>query len=636
MYISDMSGSGKTSCIVPAFLQLRKKPQSMWQLLYLPFFNNEDGSNQRRCHDQMPQLDSIDRCLLGLDSRNTAAFYMLRCLQKTLHGQYVDAANEKNRSRRAALVVGLVALFSFARKCWSARRVMLCFALALGACCAAFKQKVGKFLEEFIGMPSYLFPALGWVIPPSMDILERRRSQLLDALIGQGRPPEKQVLLHIDEHKKMSEDSKMRKQAMEFLAADVRVNLVATFTEPLEVTAATGESSNSTELALYKPPPDPDEVLKHKFRLTFQMLNNKTFQNLSMNAANTWAALRLLVYLQMSVRGCSFLHLPPQSLNGPAAEVNECLRTLRTAALQPDLETVARCFEQVKSHLQQLIGELRGNSAARRGNPSMTRFLLGLPAQEYSDREMDHHPDRKCKVPLVTLESGCLSPPFRYLMSTEETSDLSSPHVAKIYNQGRVAVSRALRQQGCQFQDAVGGHVLQCLYYWSLGCLLSKAGSIGDLHPHLQTAMYATTMIRQLQPGRLFKGTTTTLHDSFGQEVGVLYRADEQTCSHLSCDMWCWPNSQTLLMIEVTAGGKNTVKDHVRTLAQGMIGAEECFQMGQRQVEILGVILAPNCPMAETSCSSSAKKLVVQRQEISRQLLGGLVQVLPAMAPEQE
>ncbi|CAE7384518.1 unnamed protein product, partial [Symbiodinium sp. KB8] len=80
-------------------------------------------------------------------------------------------------------------------------------------------------------------------------------------------------------------------------------------------------------------------------------------------------------------------------------------------------------------------------------------------------------------------------------------------------------------------------------------------------------------------------------------EVGVLYRADEQTC---------------------------------------MIGAEECFQMGQRQVEILGVILAPNCPMAETSCSSSAKKLVVQRQEISRQLLGGLVQVLPAMAPEQE
>ena len=82
----------------------------------------------------------------------------------------MDAANEKNRSRRAALVVGLVALFSFARKCWSARRVMLCFALALGACCAAFKQKVGKFLEEFIGMPSYLFPALGWVIPPSMDI----------------------------------------------------------------------------------------------------------------------------------------------------------------------------------------------------------------------------------------------------------------------------------------------------------------------------------------------------------------------------------------------------------------------------------------------------------------------------------
>ena len=477
MYISDMSGSGKTSCIVPAFLQLWKKPQSMWQLLYLPFFNNEDGSNQRRCHDQMPQLDSIDRCLLGLDSRNTAAFYMLRCLQKTLHGQYVDAANEKNRSRRAALVVGLVALFSFDRKRWSARRVMLCFALALGACCAAFKQKVGKFLEEFIGMPSYLFPALGWVIPPSMDILERRRSQLLDALIGQGRPPEKQVLLHIDEHKKMSEDSKMRKQAMEFLAADVRVKVVATFTEPLEVTAATGESRNSTELALYKPPPDPDEVLKHKFRLTFQMLiSKKTFQNLGMNAANTWAALRLLVYLQMSVRGCSFLHVPPQSLNGPAGEVNECLRTLRTAALQSDLETVAQCFDQLKRHLLQLIGELQGNPATRRGNPSMTRFLLGLPAQEYSDREMGRHPDRKCKVPLVTLESGCLSPPFRYLMSTEETSDLSSPHVAKIYNQGRVTVSRALRQQGCQFQDAVGGHMLQCLYYWSLGCLLSKEG----------------------------------------------------------------------------------------------------------------------------------------------------------------
>ena len=92
-------------------------------------------------------------------------------------------------------------------------------------------------------------------------------------------------------------------------------------------------------------------------------------------------------------------------------------------------------------------------------------------------------------------------------------------------------------------------------------------------------------------------------------------------------------------MIEVTAGGKNNVKDHVRTLAQGMNGAEACFQMGQRQVEILGVILAPNCPMAETSCSSSDKKhqgLVVQTQEISRQLLGGLVQVLPAVAPEQE
>ena len=71
------------------------------------------------------------------------------------------------------------------------------------------------------------------------------------ALIGQGRPPEKQVLLQIDERKKMSSDKELRKQAMEFLATNVRVKIMATFTEPLEVTAATGESSNSTELAVY-------------------------------------------------------------------------------------------------------------------------------------------------------------------------------------------------------------------------------------------------------------------------------------------------------------------------------------------------------------------------------------------------
>ncbi|CAJ1451457.1 unnamed protein product [Effrenium voratum] len=228
------------------------------------------------------------------------------------------------------------------------------------------------------------------------------------------------------------------------------------------------------------------------------MLQQKMGPQNRKNAKNMWASLRLFVYLQMSVRGCGFLHVPGKQLTGQEAEDSNYLSGLASCINQS--ACVKTYLKELRRRMQVVLEELEGHFPSRkRRAPNltlpMTELLAGFSADTYLEAECS-------KVPLVTLESGCLSAHFRFLMSTVEDGYSSSAD--RIYNQGRDAVAAALQDLAIQFQDVVAGRVLERLYFWSLGCFLSQKGRMGKLHPHLKDMKLAE--ISALAKGRLLRG----------------------------------------------------------------------------------------------------------------------------------
>ena len=127
------------------------------------------------------------------------------------------------------------------------------------------------------------------------------RRKLLDSFLGE----EGRVLVHIDEHKKLSKDPRLRKAAIEFISEDPRVLMIATFTEPLWEDSEEMCSSGSAKKGIAKPLPDLKDILTVKFGLQLAQLE-KVLDDES-KAKRIWKSLQLLVFMTTAFKGYGWL-----------------------------------------------------------------------------------------------------------------------------------------------------------------------------------------------------------------------------------------------------------------------------------------------------------------------------------------
>ena len=205
-FIVAPTHSGKTACILPAFLQMRRD-RTMTHYIYLPFHNNADN------HHEPPVIpDGMFETMSSESAIEEIGFaYLIHCLKRMLCSGY---ARQNDRFYAQA-----------------ARDIQL-------GC------------NDSDG-PSYA------------QQLNDEYAKLIQGILGDGGF---KLLLHVDEHGKMEKNPIFRGGALVRAAKNERVAVIATFTEKPPALKVNSESSECCGVPCTLPRPDMEMLTSKEFQ----------------------------------------------------------------------------------------------------------------------------------------------------------------------------------------------------------------------------------------------------------------------------------------------------------------------------------------------------------------------------------
>ncbi|CAE7856609.1 unnamed protein product [Symbiodinium necroappetens] len=206
-FIVAPTHSGKTACILPAFLQMRRD-RTMTHYIYLAFHNN--GSN----HHEPPVIpDRMFKKMSESAIEEIGFAYLIHCLKRTLCSGY---ARQNDR----------------------------------------FNAQVARNIQLLYGRRGLSYETK----------LNDEYAELIQGILGDGGV---KLLLHVDEHGRMEKNPFFRRGALVRAAGNERVAVIATFTEKppaLSVSNVNSESSECCGVPCTLPRPDMEMLTSEEFQ----------------------------------------------------------------------------------------------------------------------------------------------------------------------------------------------------------------------------------------------------------------------------------------------------------------------------------------------------------------------------------
>ena len=422
--------------------------------------------------------------------------------------------------------------------------------------------------------------------PPSREAT----NESLKKLLGQNFPTGAQILMHVDEHRKMcsvrrKEDASaaFRRGCLETFANAEGVTVFATFTElPRELPSTTSSATCRSPVPV--PAVDVNKVIEsfHEFAW---LTSGSEFDG---NAVRLWATLKFRLGAKLTDDGLAALHRP-----------NENFAELRRSFGQNEErstidEALAAC-----SRLCALPPSVLPDAP----DPSAIDLLLGIDDDAAGNLGTQI---RDVVVIRAAGPSNKLTSSLRRLLTID---DKEYP----VYSDGRDRIDTVLRGA----TDYLSATPLETSYAWTLSCRSARAGFLkftkGSTRFDIKCAM--------LKAGRFFAGDDTTKYAAQTLTENVIYYVDEGPGkeTHPLADLFFRTKSNEVVLIDV--GGSLVDREILKK--RNNLQAWIRQQLNDTEVTFYGVVLAPFVKGE----SKTYDAVTVVRGEDALQLLGGLRQV---------
>lgn len=606
VYMAAPSHSGKTAAVLHGFLKATEiHGCHLSHYLYMPFDNNINNhhSTDLCCSN----LEGLGPKIIGV----LGCVFISECLEKQLGGQYC--------------------------RCWSLNKVL------------------DMVVKQFPGTRKLSeLSSEGWnfLYKTSMKKIQESLQKFLGLQEQTKINPRKQVLLHVDEHRKMfcpdflaSEGDRencrvqcahFRRGAMLALAAggDVGddnmsdekpslVKVIATYIDaPVEL-AATGPKASSQTCRF--PIPKPSCHIA-------EIMDNTKELRIPEPRQWTWESKRLLSTLQVAL-GMLLEGGEKKSPDGLKQGV-----VLGELLLQP-----ADRSQPVQEFLHEFQQKMQGNDRFNSKLKECTRLcrqqlvskyrkpisllverFKGIPAHE-----MQHEERIEGGVVLV---GDYITAPLDVLLTEEAAPSQNggcSEHDCCLYRECQRKFSEVFESE----DDLCSGLVLERAFLWAL--------ALHEKFPNLGTT--CNWNATRILPSRIFEprtgsggGAVVRREALSNLQRGILYYADEGpgNPSHPFVDLWFVDNSDTLVLVEV--GGSCLVesaqnkKEKLSRMVQHLKEWKDANLEGLGcWTSVIGIVLLPNlADNAELRHHKSSRKVHVLTSTSARRMLGGLSQLV--------
>jgi len=445
--------------------------------------------------------------------------------------------------------------------------------------------------------------------PPDLESTAENIRNLVDKV-----PGERQILLHLDEHRKMHEEAHFRRGAMGILAsASTRLTVVATYIDPpIEIPEA--DSSVVCRYPLALPALDIRAVMKNVKELCLPIVPSV----LQGPDQRLWATLlfRLAAYVSY--------HLSSLHLRDDRDFVN-FLKKFQGVCDGYDKP------EKVSDTLKMLF-ELCPKFANREEIPNECEafnLLLGMTESELAkvDKRVGHG---LVAFPIVD-EAGGIEVNF----STSVQALASYRCKKKVQGAPSVCQLGALLfKNQLNSDDLLAETPLERAYLWTLATRSAVEGQL-----ELFSDKFFDIECGKILPGRIFVGTTKeslNLEAVKKLKTNAIYYADENhedVKSHPYGDIFFLTPHKELVLIDVTgATRKKTVNKKEVRLGEWV---KYSRALNEENLTFHGVVLAPLLDGKESKQGPKGVPGVsILKGPNARQLLGGLTQLLAWFAQD--
>ena len=440
------------------------------------------------------------------------------------------------------------------------------------------------------------------VDPPLLEETVVATNNYLDNNMAAGR-----ILVHVDEHRRMSTNAAFRRGALSMLARLVRrVTVVATYVEiPIEIS---GENSSGVcRDAVPIPVLDVDATTRYA-----RVVPTGRGGNSSSAAARRGMAtlkFRLASYLTKKMTAFHLAFSPEFMEDDITQGLEEVVQmrelfTVYGQCLQ-DTRCVRRFFDLSPSHFA------RGDVDTR-----TRQLFLGM-----LETDVDKL-DERLKGHLVAIASTTHGEArLSYALSDLMTKN-PPPLESRVYRHARTLFLRLMTENG---QDWLSGTPLERAYLWALSTWLSMEGCI-----HMVGRDFFLDC-QHVRSGRIFLRNNIALADIDvnGIEENTIYYTDEDggETSHPIGDIFFLSSDNELVLIDITASTDSSnamtkKRKHVRELAT-LWGEDP-----PNGWSLVVVVVSPLEKTARSRVSQQCPELRYVYGDDTKQLLGGLVQFM--------
>lgn len=461
-----------------------------------------------------------------------------------------------------------------------------------------------------------------WIAPASLTDGEQTERDFRDAVdLFMDHCPDGVLLIHLDEHRYMSDNSAVRRGAMELLTSlQGRVKVIATYTD-LPVLAPAGISSEVCRVPIPMPMLDVNWLLNHWKEFDLSEIT----ANVSADSKRLYASLKLLVGLAVTELGLICLHIGCPEMQDFARELQAAKRK---AGPQRNANSLLVCCDV--AYRTWASNRKMGETA------DLVSLLVG-----FNEHDKEVTSERFGSVVVLgDAQDAFLSAPLAALLRDEPArGDSTPPGIRDLFRSCQSTFRRGIEAR----RDLLSGKVLELAFLWALACRAALTN--GLTFDELSISEPLDFRCEQIEASRIFGKTSTMLNQTSIQELrhGVLYYADESNDSHPSSDIWFKSGKGELVLVEV-GGGSRLGSPEKGGAAQKVYRMHELLVRNGPRTDLVGVVLLPNIPsklqiqLREKAIGKEVPgvRLAIVTGAEAQRLLGGLAQLLTWLGDNED